>query len=75
MGKGQAKVIKRSHLVERFEKYHIKNSPSDYYHNMRIFEALYQQARRLHILPLKDPLEGIDVDIRIARGLNVQKPA
>jgi hypothetical protein len=65
-------MIKRFSLVERFEQNYIKNSALDYHKNMRIFKALYHQARRMNILPLKDPLEGIEVDIRIAGCLNVQ---
>jgi len=37
---------------------------------LRIFEAMWKEAMLLGVLPLKDPLEGIEVDIRIARILN-----
>lgn len=37
---------------------------------MNIFTSLWIEARDLGILPLKDPLEGIGVDIRIAKILN-----
>jgi hypothetical protein len=46
-----------------------KESP-DYFRNLRIFEAMYEQARRLGIFPLHDPLEGIEVDIHLAWALN-----
>ena len=38
--------------------------------NFRIVEALYEEAVALGVLPLKNPLEGIEVDIRIARVIN-----
>ena len=40
-----------------------------------IVEALYREACLLGALPLKDPLEGIEVDIRVAKVINVRTPA
>lgn len=37
---------------------------------MKIFTSLWIEAKDLGILPLKDPLEGIEIDIKIARILN-----
>jgi hypothetical protein len=31
---------------------------------------MWEEGRKLGVLPLKDPLEGIEVDIRMARILN-----
>ena len=36
----------------------------------RIVEALYKEAVALGAIPLKNPLEGLAVDIRIARVIN-----
>jgi hypothetical protein len=36
----------------------------------KIVEALYKEAVALGVFPLKDSLEGLEVDIRIARGIN-----
>jgi hypothetical protein len=38
--------------------------------NFRIVEALYREAVALGVFPPKDPLEGIEVDIRVARAVN-----
>ena len=62
-------------LVEAFEKCMISREPADYWRNMAIFEALYREAHSLGVLPLKDPLDGIDVDVRLARAINARKPA
>ena len=35
----------------------------------RIYEELYRQARRLGQLPSRDPLEGLEADVRLARAL------
>ncbi len=42
---------------------------------MRIAEALYEEARALGVLPLKDPLDGIEVKFRLANALNSIKEA
>jgi len=42
---------------------------------MKIYEALYEEARLLGIFPLKNPLDGIESDILLARVLNVRKTA
>lgn len=34
-----------------------------------ILEGLYTEALTLGALPLKDPLEGLDVDLRIAKAV------
>ena len=38
--------------------------------NFRIVEALYKEAVALGVFPLKNPLEGLEVDIRIAKVIN-----
>jgi hypothetical protein len=62
-------MLKRTPLLDAFEKEQIRKEPPDYFRNLRVYEALYEEAKRLGILPLADPLEGIDVDIRLARAL------
>ena len=36
----------------------------------KIVEALYNEAVALGVFPLKDSLEGLEVDIRIAKVIN-----
>jgi hypothetical protein len=62
-------------LLGAFEKEQIQNSKPDFFKNLRIFEALYEEAKQLGVFPLKDPLEGIEVDIRLAKVLNARKVA
>jgi hypothetical protein len=68
-------MIRTAKLLEEFEREQIRKRKPDYFQNLRIFESLYEEARHLGIFPLKDPLEGIEVDIHLAKALNVQKPA
>ncbi len=35
-----------------------------------ILDGLYREAVLLGVFPLKDPLEGLEVDIKLARALN-----
>jgi hypothetical protein len=37
---------------------------------MKIFDAMWHEGVTLGILPPKEPLEGIDVDIKVAKILN-----
>ena len=65
-------MIKNSELIQKMEDDLACSQAPDYFRNLRIMEALYQEARLLGILPLRDPLDGIDVDIRLAAVLNVR---
>jgi hypothetical protein len=63
-------MIKDAKLVAEFEENQLKKEKPDYGSALRIFEAMWREAMLLGVLPLKDPLEGIEVDIKIARILN-----
>lgn len=54
-----------------FEDQLLASEPPNFVENRRIFQSLYEEAIRLGVLPPKDPLEGIDVDIRIAEALRL----
>jgi len=68
-------MIKNRRVVDLFENSLARLSVVDYHRNLQIFEALYREACSLGVLPLKDPLDGIDSDIHLARIMNVRKPA
>ena len=63
-------MIKDSGLLEQFEREELKKENLEYMSALRIFEGMWREGMALGVLPLKDPLEGIEVDIRIARMLN-----
>jgi len=65
-------LIRRPDVVEAFENELAAREPTDYARNLEVFEALMQEARRLGVWPPSDPLEGIEVDLRLARILNVR---
>ncbi len=63
-------MIKNARILEKFEKELIENEKPDYLRALKIFEALWKEGVKIGVLPLKDPLEDIETDIRIARILN-----
>jgi hypothetical protein len=65
-------MIKNPEMLRKFEKEDLRNQKSDYLQALKIFEALWNEGVTLGVLPLKDPLENIETDIRIARILNSQ---
>ena len=69
-------MIKNKEILERFELSLIKNEPLDIEKNLRIFEELLDFAREMEKIPPSNPLEGIEVDIRLARILNgIKRPS
>ncbi len=67
-----AAMIKNPEILRKFEKEDLRNQKPDYLKSLRIFEALWNEGVALGVLPLKDPLEDIETDIRIAKILNSQ---
>jgi len=63
-------MIKNNKLLEQFERDLKKREKPDYHQNMEIFEGMYKEAVYLKAIPMIDPLEGIQVDIKIARVIN-----
>ena len=64
-------MIKDRSRCERCESEMRRREVPDYMQNLRLLEALYEEARFLGHFSLSDPLEGLDVKIRIARVINV----
>ena len=54
----------------RFEIEILRNEKLDVKKKFKIVEALYREAVALGVFPLKDSLEGLEVDIRIAKVIN-----
>lgn len=62
-------------LVRRFEIEEIRRVPADYHAGLAVFEALWEHGCRLGVLPLSDPLEGIETVVRLAGALSVRQPS
>jgi hypothetical protein len=64
-------MIKNSKLLKKLEEDFICNKGRlNYKKSIEVFTDMWNEGVRLGVLPLKDPLEGIDVDIKVARILN-----
>lgn len=63
-------MIKNTETLEKFEKKYIKKNNLTFEEKLRIYESLWAEALLMKVLPSKDPLEGIENDIKIARILN-----
>ena len=68
-------MIKDVDRWRQWEKEYIRRQTPDFLRNLAIYEALYEEAVALGVLPPKDPLEGIEFKIRFARMLNVSGTA
>ena len=55
---------------QEFELTLLRKEKTDVKRNFRIVEALYKEAVALGAIPLKNPLDGLDVDLRIAKVIN-----
>jgi len=63
-------MIKNRKTLLTFEDKLIRESKPDILKNFRIVDAMYDEAVALGIFPLKDPLDGLKIDIRIAKVVN-----
>jgi len=62
-------IHNRSEL-QKFEMDFLKREKVDIDRNLRIVEALYKEAVSLGVIPLKNSLDGIEVDLKIAKVIN-----
>jgi hypothetical protein len=68
-------MITNKEYLEEFEKQVIMAEPLDLERNLGIYEALWQEAVELGIFPLKDPFDGVEDDIHLAKMLNRLNPS
>ena len=63
-------MIKDRKAWEEWEKKWQKSITINVEGNMRVFWTLIKMAREVGSWPPSDPLEGIEVDIKLARRIN-----
>ena len=56
--------------MRRFERERLKNESMSFFDKLRIFEAMWSEARSLGIEKKSGPLQGIEKTIRIAKIAN-----
>ncbi len=64
------KDVRKRRELEKFELAFLREEKVDLVRNFHIVEALYKEAVTLGIIPLKNPLDGIEVDLKIAKVVN-----
>ncbi len=64
------KMIKNSEQLQRFERELIRKEKVNVVRNFQIVESLYNEASELGIFPLKNPLDGLETTIKIAKVVN-----
>ncbi|MBL7661853.1 hypothetical protein JNK13_03770 [bacterium] len=66
----QSLMIKNPQMLEQFERDLISQTPVDLAQNFQLINSMYELAHALGVFPLKNPLEGIEDDIALAKALN-----
>ena len=64
------KMVKNTEILDKFERELLAQSKLTHSQALAIVEDLRQEAVALGVWPPKNPLEGIEVDIEVARMLN-----
>lgn len=63
-------MVKNPKLLGQFERTQLKKENLTYLQSLKIVESLWKEGKSLGVLPPKNPLEGIETDIKLARALN-----
>ena len=67
-------MIRDVHTLRRFEDDMLEKGPQpSFRESLQLFESMWNEGIRLGILPLSDHMEGIEVDVELARILNCLK--
>lgn len=64
-------MIRDAEALRRFEDDLARGEKSDFALNLRLVESLHREAARLGVSPRKDPMDGIEVVLRVAKALNL----
>jgi len=62
-------MIRNPAMLEEFERRWVASQPADFQANLRMADEMYRWARKLGKFPGPDLLEGVEVNIRLARIL------
>ncbi len=63
-------MIRNRHLLEELEREFLSSEERDLESNLELLGAMWEEAVHLKVFPPRDALEGIEVDLRIARVVN-----
>jgi hypothetical protein len=60
-------MIQNASMFAEFERRLIASEPVDFERNLRLADDLYRHARALGSFPGPDPLDGVEINIRLVR--------
>jgi len=60
----------RQNELQKLERDFLRKEKGDIARNFRMVEALYREGVTLGAIPSKEPLDGIEVDLKIAKVVN-----
>ncbi|OGS27897.1 MAG: hypothetical protein A2297_07290 [Elusimicrobia bacterium RIFOXYB2_FULL_48_7] len=63
-------MIKNSAKLEKFNNKLIKNERISHKQAMALYDSMLKEATDLGVITSKNIMDGIEVDVRIARALN-----
>jgi len=63
-------MVKNSPRLKAFEDDYTRRNKPDIRRNLKLLDKLYKEAKALSAFPLKEPLSGLDIDIKIAKVIN-----
>ena len=67
-------MIRDPEAWRRWEARWQRRTPADLKANLRVFRTLMEHAHALGAWPPENPLEGIEVDIQLAKVVNTYVP-
>ncbi len=62
-------MVKNAHLLEELDRQDAREHPLTIEQKYAILNAMYDYARKVGAFPPQDPLEGLEVDLRLAELL------
>ena len=65
------KMTRDWNALREFERDLIRRESADPVKNLKMVDAMYEEAKQLGVFPLSDPLEGLETKLRIARAINL----
>ena len=63
-------MIRNAKMLRAFEDRLLLEDSSSHEQRVAVFQALLEHAKRLGAMPPANPLEGIEIDIRMAEVIN-----
>lgn len=64
-------MIRDAEALRRFEDGLARGEKPDFARNLRLVDSLHREAVRFGVSPRKNPMEGIEVVLRIAKALSL----